>query len=681
MFQHKIIFTFLFSTLGFAIFGQDSTITLKAVVVKGFETNRPLLETAGSVNILKIKDLTRFDNTSFLPVMNILPGVRMEERSPGSYRLAIRGSSLRSPFGVRNVKVYWNDIQLTDANGSTYLNAIDLGSIGSVEVLKGPAGSIYGASTGGVLLLTGINAQQTKPLGLELNLQTGSFNTQRFGLNWAAASDKSNQQISIQRQQTDGYRDHSAMQRSVLNWKASYFISSKKTINTAVLLADIAYETPGGLTLEQLKVNPKAARPKAGLILGATEQKAGIFQKNALIGFSQSYVFNPRLSNYSSVFSGLAAIKNPFITNYEKRFEQSFGGRTRFLWQEKNIKLPYKITLGAELSRTFSSIHNYGNRQGKSDTLQFEDEVLATQAFVFGQAEIDLPHQLYITLGGSLNSTRFVYEKVSSPKLPIIKANLTPNFSPRLTILKKINDSFSAYLTYSEGFAAPSVAEYVTAARLPNQSLLLDAEFAKNYEVGFRGTLLKYVDFDLATYRFKLQNTIVRRVDEKGQAYFVNAGNTNQNGFEAMVSSTILAKKYQLNPFFSTTVNNYTFVNYIQTKTDLSGKKLPGIPKFIAVLGLDLRLLKGFYVITTYQSVTAVPLNDANTIEAAAYQLLAAKLGWRINAPQTNLDFYVGIDNALDAFYSLGNDFNAAGNRFYNPAPGRNFYGGMLLKF
>ena len=77
----------------------------------------------------------------------------MEERSPGSFRLAIRGSSLRSPFGVRNVKVYWNGIPFTDAGGNTYLNLFDFNSIANIEVIKGPGGSMYGAGTGGVVLL------------------------------------------------------------------------------------------------------------------------------------------------------------------------------------------------------------------------------------------------------------------------------------------------------------------------------------------------------------------------------------------------------------------------------------------------------------------------------------------------------------------------------------------------
>ena len=86
----------------------DSSKTLGEVILKAFEQNRRLKESPVAVNYLGQPQLDRFNNTSILPALNATPGVRMEERSPGSYRMNVRGSTLRSPFGVRNVKIYWN---------------------------------------------------------------------------------------------------------------------------------------------------------------------------------------------------------------------------------------------------------------------------------------------------------------------------------------------------------------------------------------------------------------------------------------------------------------------------------------------------------------------------------------------------------------------------------------------
>ena len=97
----------------------------------------------------------------------------MEERSPGSYRFNIRGSSLRSPFGVRNVKVYYNDIPLTDPGGQTYLNNLGFYNYTSVEIIKGPGSSLYGAGTGGVMLIDGFDGKAAN--GITANYTVGSF--------------------------------------------------------------------------------------------------------------------------------------------------------------------------------------------------------------------------------------------------------------------------------------------------------------------------------------------------------------------------------------------------------------------------------------------------------------------------------------------------------------------------
>ena len=131
----------------------DSVKILNEVVIQAYGYKRPAEEVPAAVAVVSQKDFERFNNSTLLPTANTIPGVRMEERSPGSYRFSIRGSLLRSPFGVRNVKVYWNGLPFTDGGGNTYLNLLDFSSIGSMEIIKGPGGSLYGAGTGGVILL------------------------------------------------------------------------------------------------------------------------------------------------------------------------------------------------------------------------------------------------------------------------------------------------------------------------------------------------------------------------------------------------------------------------------------------------------------------------------------------------------------------------------------------------
>ena len=75
-----------------------------------------------------------------------------------------------------------------------------------------------------------------------------------------------------------------------------------------------------------------------------------------------------------------------------------------------------------------------------------------------------------------------------------------------------------------------------------------------------------------------------------------------------------------------------------------------------------------------------MPLNDANTAYAGHYNLMEAKIGWEpLTYNNTRLSIYTGVDNLLNEKYSLGNDLNAVGNRFYNAAAPRNYYIGVKL--
>ena len=685
--------------LPFFVFSQqrqstDSTKQLAEVVVRGFETERKLIETAASVNVLTIRDLERFEHTSLVPVFNTLAGVRMEERSPGSYRLSIRGSSLRSPFGVRNVKIYWNDIPLTDGGGGTFLNALDMSTIGNIEVIKGPAGSIYGAGTGGVVLLgaSRANGQKTKngyANYVNTSVAFGSFGLQNRNVSWNVASEKTNSVLSYAHAQTNGYRQNSAAVRDVLSWRSSYFVSTHKTLNISALYSDIHYQTPGGLTQAQLDKDPSLARQATATLPSSVQQKAGIYQKLINLGLSQEYRFNPHWSNVTAIYGTMSELKNPFITNYEIRNEQTFGGRSRLTYTFDTQKLKNRLTVGGETQKSAWVIRNFGNKLGVIDTLQTNDNVAAWNYFLFGQLETDLPKNFILTLGGSYNRFKYDFIRLSdAPKTKPVRAFLPAAFLPRIALLKKFKEQISVFSSVSSGFSPPTVTEFITGYRTTTFEPILAPEKGINYEIGTRGNLLnKRLSFDITAYSFRLKNTIVRRTDDAGREYFTNAGKTLQNGLEIMLNGLIikdLDDKFiqEFRVFTSYTFNKYQFKNYQQLKVDLSGNSLTGVPRQVWVSGVDLNTKVGFYLNSTFNFTDRIPLNDANTIFANSYHLLNGKIGFRKKFEQIDFNIYASGDNLLNQVYSLGNDINAAGNRYFNTAAPKNWqFGGSLSLF
>ena len=59
-----------------------------------------------------------------------------------------------------------------------------------------------------------------------------------------------------------------------------------------------------------------------------------------------------------------------------------------------------------------------------------------------------------------------------------------------------------------------------------------------------------------------------------------------------------------------------------------------------------------------------------------------AKLGYQNpTARPVQFQLFVGVDNALNQTYSLGNDLNAFGARYFQPSAPRNYYAGIKLGF
>jgi iron complex outermembrane recepter protein len=63
-----------------------------------------------------------------------------------------------------------------------------------------------------------------------------------------------------------------------------------------------------------------------------------------------------------------------------------------------------------------------------------------------------------------------------------------------------------------------------------------------------------------------------------------------------------------------------------------------------------------------------------------AFHLLSAKAGYQKQIKSYNIKLVAGVENILDQTYSLGNDLNAFGGRYFNASPRRNYYATISLQ-
>ena len=662
---------------------SDSAVTLSGVTIKAFEQNRRLPEVTASVNFISQSQLTRFNNTTILPALNATPGVRMEERSPGSYRMNIRGSTLRSPFGVRNVKIYWNDLPLTDPGGNTYLNQLAFYNFHSIEIIKGPGSSLYGSGSGGVIL---ISSQPEKWMpGVDASFIGGSYGLINLNTQVKFGQDDRRNIFNYTHQSSDGYRNHTHMRRDVANWQTVIRANEKQELKATVLYGDLYYQTPGGLTKREYDSAARMARPKAGTLPSADTARAAIFQKTFIAGVSNTFYLGSHWQNNTVLYGAFTSFKNPTFRTYEKRTEPHFGGRSSFKWKKQTGIGLLQVVFGAEAQKGFFNTKTFTNVRGTPGTVMTDDDLHNWTYFIFAQADLHLKKDWNITAGASINKSSVTIRRLSVPSFVPIKRTYENQLAPRVALSKKIIKNLWLYGSVSTGFSPPTVAELLPGTVNINTSL--QPEEGTNFETGIKSSWLKdrlYVE--LTTFWYQLHNAIVVRKDLVNGDYYVNAGSTRQKGIEALATYDLFhSQEHFINLArlqLSYTHYNFHYHGFKQGTNDFSGKKLPSVSPNTVVLLFDMQVKPGLYTNLSFFHSDRIALNDANTAYASSYDLLGGRLGWKKTfAQKFKLNFFVGADNLLDEKYSLGNDINAAGDRFYNVAAGRNYFAGVAFQW
>jgi iron complex outermembrane recepter protein len=666
------------------------------VVVVGHSNHRKLSETAGGISYLARSETQRSSNVSLAQSLNSVPGVRMEESGfGGSSRLSIRGSLLRSPWGLRNIKVYWNDLPLTDATGSSSaFNAIDVQSVGSIEVLKGPSGSLYGAGIGGVMLVSSSRAKFGDE-GVETGVTLGSFGLLRITSSVMEVSSNSDINISLIGQQLDGFRDHNAASKKVFNLAGNYYPNENRRVSVFVLHSDSNYELPGALDSIETETNPRAAHPYAE----KGDNRVAI--NRTILGLSQSIQLAENFSNTTGLYGTFHVKDNPWGTGthyngYTEEAASGFGIRTRFTYAARKGSLKARVTVGGEYQLSAAIEKQYANNSGERGEMKNDWEHITQQGMLFTQMEFDLPLEFIVTMGASLNFSKLDIEDrlVSADMSQGLVTDFPPTFAPRFGLVKKIGDFMSVHGSIGYGFSPPTNWEVQTPAGINRN---LRPESAMNYEVGARGAILqRRLNYDLGVYMLFLSNSIVSRVNESEEIFFSNSGSVEQLGVEIAISYSILDdsknwlsvlrpwisyaySRYHFRKFFIENYNSNISATIIE---DYSGNSIPGVAPNVVGVGVDLELKHGLRINTVMNFIDEMPVNNENTKSMNSYVLLGLKCSWeRIVAKRFRLNVFGGIDNALDSNYNIFVAINGVNGRYYNPGPLRNYYGGLSFKW
>ena len=108
---------------------------------------------------------------------------------------------------------------------------------------------------------------------------------------------------------------------------------------------------------------------------------------------------------------------------------------------------------------------------------------------------------------------------------------------------------------------------------------------------------------------------------------------------------------------------------------------LPGLPEQFGYLGLTYNSDGGFS--GTIEAVYSGDLfaNNANTAEVSGYTVANLRLAKEFTNDRWLYRPYIGINNMFDESYNSNIRINAFGGRYFEPAPPRNIYAGIVVNF
>jgi iron complex outermembrane receptor protein len=696
--------------------------------------NKTLLHQPSAITKLTPLELNRATGL-FLDdaIQTNVPGVTMNRRSvAGGQQFNIRGygngsrgtRGISSNFDGQGYKVYLNGMPVTDAEGITTLDDIDYGSVGNVEVTKGPAGTLYGLAVAGAINLSTFKPEKGKTsIGQEVTL--GNYGLQRYTTQFEMGKDHSSIVLNYGHQKSEGFSIHNNSKKDFVNFSGSFQPNEKQDISTYFGYSNSYDERLGELTIQQYDNNDYSGNPE--YIKRNAHSNVITFR----LGVGHTYNFNKNISNTTNVFG------TGFTSN-----ASSAGG-----WTDKNtINLGLRSVFNTKVSlnngATLSGITGIETQRQDANVVGFNMKAdpndpnpntwvygvspywvinantsntayVSRTSSLFTEWTLALQHDLSITGGLGLSNMKIELHDRFNPALATRPANYEKKYnnmvSPHLAINKVFNDKISVYASYNKGYKAP-VSSYffittpaVTVPATPATGRVnetLKPEIGNQFEIGTKGQLLNSkLSYELAIYQANFSDKMTSvAVQSPASAtttlysYVVNGGEQIHKGVEALLKFTAFQSGNGffrvIRPFANMTYSDFKYGDdfkiqkSVTVTEDYSNKEVGGVPKIMTNLGVDLIMAHGLYANMYYNFKDKMPITSLNDYWAAGYNLLNGKVGMKHDlGKHFNVDLYFGATNITGSKYYLMVFVNQLPDA-YIPAPTKaNIYGGVNLKY
>ena len=634
-----------------------------------------------------------------------VPGISVLNRQNYAQDLQIssRGFGARSTFGVRGVRLYTDGIPATMPDGQGQAANFDLESAERLEVLRGPFSALYGNASGGVIQLFTENPQPGQ--NLEAGVSAGSDGLLRETLKSSGKSGDLSHVLSLSNMDIDGYREHSAAKRQLLNAKLGYDLSPDSSL---MLLFNALHmpeaQDPLGLTRSDVNANPKAvAQPALDYNTRKSvvqNQLGAVFKGRMGSGDIQitAYVGTRDVRQFQSI--PVAPQNNSNHGGGVIDLDRNYQGMDlRYSTEHSLLKQPLRLTAGVSLDQMEEKRKGFQNFQvnngvttlGVLGALKRNETNTASNVDPYIQAEWDVDPQWMLSAGLRSSHVRFksndhyiVNDATAGNGNPDDSgsrqfSDLTPVFGA----LYRYSPDLNLYATAGQSFETPTLNEVayrnntVQTAGLNN---MVQASSGWHYEAGIKARVAEQLRVNAALFRADVDDEIAVLSNNAGRSVYHNVGKTRRQGAELAVESQ---------PF------DYLRLNAALTYLDASyrdrfslgssgeavaaGNQIPGTSKTMAFFEAEWVIQPYLKTALELRHSGKIYVDDRNTDAAEAYTIASLRLMAEHSFGPYTLQGLARLDNLTDQNYIGSVIVNESNGRFFEPAQGRNWLLGLKL--
>ncbi|NEW83428.1 MAG: TonB-dependent receptor, partial [Mariniphaga sp.] len=575
---------------------SQQTYDLSEIRITAYRTQDLLKSTAGSVSVITAD---RLENSAvnIASSLSTVPGIVMQEGTFGTVKLTLRGIGSRYPYGTKKVKLFFGDIPMYSAEGETTFDDVNPEYLSRIEVMRGPASSIHGASLGGTIILYPRRAEMNLE-EIKLTSSAGSYGYFKNGISYSLGTNKNDLLIALSGIQSEGYRENNKYSRYSFFINQNKIFSKKFSGNLILSGSKIRAQIPSSIDSVTFVNHPQKAASN-WLKTKGYEHPDRIFA-----GYSIQYNTPGNWDYTASAFlnSRKAEENRPF--NYLDESGFAYGGRILSRYTKKQDRNTFHFLGGTNLyfENIQSSLSENTGGNGTKGALQQKGNESIYQTDLFTQLEVRIK-RISITGGVNFNYAgfRFTDQFTSDSLHQSGNYHFAPIIAPRLSISWNPLDEIYLYTSVNKGFSIPSLSETLSPLGLINRDI--KPEKAWSFEGGFRASLLNRATFiDLAFYYMRVTDLIVPKRVAEDVYVGMNAGSSLHKGIEIALQQWIIGHKnsgsadnFALIANLNYATNRYNFQNFAENNIDYSGNKLPGMPDQNFSGSLDLKTPIGLY--------------------------------------------------------------------------------------